>query len=229
MQAESQAALQYDNSVLKGQAREIFVSNLLRPYLAPSVGVCGGVAIDSYGAHSRQLDVIVFDRRVVAPSMLRETDGVVPVESILATVEVKSRLDRAELAGAVANARSVKVMRHRYDELEPSPPVKHSPLCYVFAFASDLKSPEQARLESVVGEANASAVQIHVPVSGLCVIGKGFVHCVDANASPPVFDHHSADSDVSEVLRFVVHIVDGVGTLASQRRQIVLRHYLFNG
>ena len=229
MQAESQAASQYDSSVLKGQAREIFVSNLLRPYLAPSVGVCGGVAIDSYGDHSRQLDIIVFDRRVVAPSMLRETDGVIPVESVLATVEVKSTLSRHELVGAVANARSIKVLRHRYDELEPGPPIKHSPLCYVFAFMSDLTTSELVRLEDVVVESNATGVPIRVPVSGLCVPGKGFVHCVDAEASPPAFAEHPADPDLSEVLRFVVHIVDGAGALASQRRQIVLHHYLFNG
>ena len=55
MLAESEAAASYDNNVLKGQAREIFVSNLLRPYLVPSVGICAGVAIDSLGGHSRQL------------------------------------------------------------------------------------------------------------------------------------------------------------------------------
>ena len=217
MRAESQAAAHYDNNVLKGQAREIFVSNLLRPYLAPSVGVCGGVAIDSYGGHSKQLDLIVFDRRVIAPSMLRETDGVIPVESVLATVEVKSTLTRHELVAAVDNARSVKVLRHRPEELEPGPPVKNSPLCYVFAFTSDLSTSELARLQQVVAQSNETGVQIRVPVSGLCVPEKGFVHCIDANVDPPVLAEHPADANLSEVLLFVVHVVDGAGALASHR------------
>jgi hypothetical protein len=228
MRAESEAAASYDNQVLKGQAREIFVSNLLRPYLAPFAGVCSGVAIDSYGDHSKQLDLIIFDRRVIAPSMLRETDGVIPVESVLATVETKSTLTRQELVCSVENARSVKVLRHRPDELEQGSPIKNSPLCYVFAFASDLlKSSEMSRLKDVVDESNAGEIKIHVPITGLCVPQVGFIHCVNAGADPPVFAEEVADKDLSEVLRFLVHIVDGTGMLSSQRRQIVLRHYLF--
>jgi hypothetical protein len=229
MRAESEAAGQYDNNVLKGQAREIFISGLLRPYLGPFMGVCGGVAIDSYGGHSRQLDLIIFDRRVIAPSMLRETDGVIPVESVLATVEVKSTLTRQELVAAVDNARSVKVLRHRPDELEPGSPRKNSRLCYVFAFASDLRqSSELDRLQQVVEQSNATGCAVRVPISGVCVPGVGFVHCTDATVTPPHFAEKASGEDLSEVLRFVVHVVDSAGALASQRRQIVLRHYLFD-
>ena len=82
---ESDAADSYDNEVLKGRAREIFVSNLLRPYLNPDMGICTGIVIDSEGGHSRQTDVIVFDRNVIPPSMLHESEGIIPYESVLAT------------------------------------------------------------------------------------------------------------------------------------------------
>ena len=229
MQAESDAAARYDNNVLKGQAREIFVSSLLRPFLAPSAGLCSGIAIDSFGAHSRQLDLIIFDRRVIAPSMLRETDGVIPVESVLATVEIKSTLSRQELVSTVENARSVKLLRHRPEEIEQGSPVKHSPLCYVFAFRSDLSgSSELVRLQDVVTASNVNQRQIRVPIGGLCVPQVGFFHCTNAGASPPAFDECAPQPDLSEVLRFMVHVVDNTDALASERRPIVLRHYLFD-
>jgi hypothetical protein len=228
MRDESQAAANYDNNVLKGQAREIFLSNLLRPYLAPFMGVCGGIAIDSFGAHSRQLDLIVYDRRVIAPSMLRETDGIIPVESILATIEVKSTLTRTELFKAVNNARSVKVLQHRPEEIQQGAAVKNSPLCYLFAFASDLQGSERNRLAEVVDECNESGVTIHVPLSAVCVPEKAFVHCIDAASEPPQFAEESPDGHLSEVLRFLVHAFDGAGFLSAQRGQIVLRHYLLD-
>jgi hypothetical protein len=228
MLAEAEAASSYDNNLLKGQAREIFVSNLLRPYLAPSVGVCGGVAIDSVGGHSRQLDLIIFDRRVIAPSMLRETDGVIPVESVLATVEVKSKLTRQELVKSVENARSVKTLTHRPYEFEPGSLLKYSPLCYVFAFATDLReSTELSRLTDVVNESNTDGPQVRVPLTGVCVPQAGFVCCADANAEPPAFVECAPDGNLTEVLGFLVHLVDGAGLLSSQRRQIVLGNYLF--
>ena len=134
--------------------------------------------------------------------MLRETDGVIPVESVLATVEVKSTLTRPELLSAVQNARSVKALKHRPYELEQGSSTKNSPLCYVFAFSSDLKDfTELSRLQHVVIESNAGEPKVRVPISGLCVPQAGFVHCTDAKADPPKFAEHAADQDVSEVLR----------------------------
>ena len=90
---------------LRGRREKSSSPTCFVPTWRPLQGFAVALPSTRYGGHSKQLDLIIFDRRVIAPSMLRETDGVIPVESILATVEVKSTLTRRELVGAVDNAR----------------------------------------------------------------------------------------------------------------------------
>ena len=131
--ARSDAAGLHNNQGLKGRAREVVVSKLLDPYLGPSVETCLGVVVDCYGNSSRQIDIIVYDESV-APAR----EGVVPYESTLATVEVKTELTASELKKSILNARSVKALDPTFLEVQPPREKKKilSPACYVFAFSS---------------------------------------------------------------------------------------------
>ena len=99
---------QLDHRGLRGRAREVFVADLLAPLLYPTMGVCTGVIVDSEGNQSRQTDVIVFDRRIVPPLLLEASEGMIPAESVLFAIEVKSSLDRREIRDAVEKGCALK-------------------------------------------------------------------------------------------------------------------------
>jgi hypothetical protein len=225
---ESDAANNYDNKVLKGRAREIFVSNLLRPYLNPTMGICTGIVIDSKGGHSQQIDVIVFDRNVISPSMLCEGEGIIPYESVVATVEVKSKLTSSELRKSICNARSVKILDPSFAEMRRGEGTKNSPVSYVFSFGSDLKQEsEYERLIHLVDESNEDTdVKVFVPLSGICISTRYFIHCKNAAAAPPEFSVLESKQDYDAVLEFLVHLIDSANHLSLQRERIFFRKYL---
>jgi len=226
--AESKAADQYDNTVLKGRAREIFVAQLLRPYLNPTMGICTGIVIDPADGHSCQMDVIVFDKNVLPPSLLQEGEEIIPYESVLATIEVKTRLTSEELRNSIRNARSVKNLEPLFVELRQGEGVKSSPVCYVFAFTSDLaEKPELERLTELVKESNEGEGRpVKVPLSGICIAGKDFVHCRNAEAEPPVFCVDQSTTDYEAILLFLVHVLEATNHLSLQRQRISIGAYL---
>jgi len=225
--SESKAAGSYDNQVLKGRAREIFVSNLLRPFISPTIDICTGIVIDSANNHSKQIDVILFDKRIIPPFLLKEGEGIIPYESVLATVEVKSNLDRKEVAKSVQNARSIKTLEPFFAEINTSGVSKNSPACYIFSFSSDLKEKsEYERLKEVVDKVNINEnVPIYVPISGVCIPDKCFLFCVDAKKDPK-FEVFHKDDECDITLEFLIHIIDTCNIFSAQRDQIYIAPYL---
>jgi hypothetical protein len=80
----------------RGRARETAVSDYLRGFLAESFKVGTGFVIDSMGERSRQQDLVI-RRDDYHPVFDQGGVKHYPVESVACTVEVKSRLDTAQL------------------------------------------------------------------------------------------------------------------------------------
>lgn len=129
-----EAAENYNHPGLKGRAREIFVTNLLKPFLNPTFGICTGIVIDSNNNQSKQIDIIIYDKNVLPPSMLNDNEGIIPIESVLATIEVKTNLDSEELSNSIENARSIKFLKPKFKRTN----IKNSPVYCIFAFKSNL-------------------------------------------------------------------------------------------
>lgn len=165
--AAASASSSIKHPQLRGRLREIVVTELIQPFLTPHTKVATGTIIDHYGNQSNQIDIILYDERITPPVLLSASEGIIPCHSVLATIEVKSSLNRTELRKAVDNARSVKLLKYEYDSLPLSSErgfevvfwkrllklVEHedlreqighhlldvsSPACFVFAFSSDL-------------------------------------------------------------------------------------------
>lgn len=84
----------------KGVFRELFVTNVLVRYLVDQFGVGSGIIINQRGDPSNQTDIVVYDNRVLLPFIREERLGVFPIESVVATVEVKSNASKAEIIKA---------------------------------------------------------------------------------------------------------------------------------
>ena len=105
LQAEAKLSGLLEHGSTIGQAREFLVSRVLRTILPTSVHIGSGKVIDSKGNSPKQIDVVIYDPRF--PLMKVEGGGLYFIEGVLATIEVKSTIDSAQLKASLENCKSV--------------------------------------------------------------------------------------------------------------------------
>lgn len=83
----------FSHGGLKGSALETaVVETVLRPYLPEKIGICTGQIIDARGRHSKQLDVVLYDR-ANTPTLKRSAEiRLLPAECVFAVIEVKTKI-----------------------------------------------------------------------------------------------------------------------------------------
>lgn len=99
-----------DHGTTKGRYREIFVKDVLSRFLTAQFGIGSGIIVNQRGDQSSQQDVVIFDRRVLPPFLDAEGLGVFPIESVLATIEVKSTLSNQDIRQTETSARQLEEM-----------------------------------------------------------------------------------------------------------------------
>lgn len=95
----------------RGASREAAVARFLRGQLPARFGVTTGEAIDAQERRTGQLDVVIYDRNVTAPLLAEESGDLLAAESLLAVIEVKSTLTKAEIEKCAKAARAVARLR----------------------------------------------------------------------------------------------------------------------
>ena len=119
----SESLWDLDHTTSKGTLRELLVSSLLRRFLSSQFSVSSGVIVNQGGEQSNQMDVIILDNRVLPPFIYEQNLGVIPVESVVAVIEVKSRLDDCEVKKADNAAGRLKaISRESMLGRDSSPP-----------------------------------------------------------------------------------------------------------
>ena len=107
-----------------GSAAEQPVRAQLEQVLPRGIAVGEGFVIDSYGATSRQQDVILYERDICPVFSINRTPQTTyyPCEGVIAVGEIKSSLDRHSLQDAFQKVASVKrLRRHVVHDLIPNP------------------------------------------------------------------------------------------------------------
>jgi len=225
--SRAEDAKEYAHQGLRGRAREIFLRDLLRPFLNPNFDTCTGVVVDSEGRQSNQIDIIIYDKRLLPPILLTAEEGIVPCESTLATIEIKSKLTAEELRKSVVNARSVKALRPQFYEADPTTIAKSSIICCVFAYKSARKPENEPKtLQRYARLENKGSTQVvHIPISACCVGDNVFTFCSwfdRENPSKQKFDLVNNRALAS----FLSYISDSTTLQASQRSPMYSDHYL---
>jgi hypothetical protein len=136
-----------NHSLEKGMHREYFVSEVLLPLLPHQFGITSGIIIDKNGRQSNQLDIIVFDKRKLPPLMMRDGAGVVPLDSALIVIEVKSKLTTTEIATCLSSAVKLNPTFSGHLEMTEQNLTSYYPLYAIFAYTSDAK--EKSEYERV--------------------------------------------------------------------------------
>lgn len=100
---ETNALKNLDQRSLKGRLRELFTQRVLSKFLTRQFGVGTGVIINQGGEQSKEIDIVVYDNRILPPFIEEQKIGVYPAESVLAAIEVRSWVNKAiiqEYSGA---------------------------------------------------------------------------------------------------------------------------------
>jgi len=69
----------------------------LNYFIPDRYGIGSGVIVNSYGNQSKQWDIIIYDKDILPPFVFEMSRGMFPAETVLAVIEVKSKLTKAEL------------------------------------------------------------------------------------------------------------------------------------
>lgn len=165
--AEAQASLQHAG--LKGRLRELVAVQLFTPWLPP-YAVCGtGMVINGKDDRYRQFtqdDIIVFDRTLIPPILVRDVahEGIFLNNGVLLRVEVKSTLKAEHVDPFIrASLEFCKIGFVARQEMDIGALISCSAL---LAFGGSINFPNFAASFSEVGAPPSVA-------STICVLGQG--------------------------------------------------------
>lgn len=204
----------------KGTLREIVVRDLIVPVLPPTFFAGTGQVIDAWGKTSRQTDIVIIDRRVVPPVLLDQSNGIFPVEAVIATIEIKSKLNSTELRAGHQAAEMVSQFLHASPVGQLTHPSNHKiehVIPYLLAFHTDLAVGGTSELERYQA--------MHAPndphLRGLCVIGRGFWSFGRGS-----WQASACKGIRGEVIAFVASLMDLCQRVAQTRLQPSILDYL---
>jgi hypothetical protein len=206
--AAARAAKGITHKLLLGEIRELLIRDLFKPLLPSDIGVTTGQIITHTGQSSTQLDIILYDKRILPPILFQDHSGLIPIESALYIVEVKSTLN----ATALRETHDAAAMLRSYDLIPGASNMK--PNYTLFALTSDLTdSSEVDRYERMCGA--------DPPLCAICVVGRGYWYWQGNTWTswPP-------DYELCEVVGFLTGILNTYRTISESRGTPKLGRYL---
>ena len=108
------------DSLTKGELREEDIVAAFRPFVPHRYDIVKGIVISPDGDESDPQDIIIYDTSVVPTVLGAGNTRVVPIEGVVAVIQVKSNASKENIAGAVANLASAKTLLPRQPRYAPS-------------------------------------------------------------------------------------------------------------
>jgi hypothetical protein len=205
-----------DHRLLKGELRELFVSDILGSFLTNQFGIGSGIIVNQKGEQSNQSDIIIYDNRVLPPFIKEQHLGVYPAECVLATIEIKSYLRKSELLRAEASANKLLVEINNPKSSLYEDYNLFRPTCAVLGFygngvknLSD-KSDGKSWLSENIG--NLIYIGLANKFSWIKMSATGWT-C------------HFVDKANNETKRFIAVLLDNIRTRAERRLKELSKHH----
>lgn len=111
-----------------GEVNEQHFIQVLRKYLPKRYAIDHGIVIDSNGATSDHIDIIIFDNQYTPTLLDQHAHRFIPVEAVYCVLEVKPTINKSYLEYASKKAESVRTLertsisiRHAGGEYPPKP------------------------------------------------------------------------------------------------------------
>jgi len=205
----------------RGSHREESVRNFLAERLPGGYAVTTGFAFDARDKQSKQLDVLIYRVRDT-PFLLTGDPVLVPCESLLAAIEIKSQITPEELGDALEIASSIRALKpfdKRFaNARDRGTPADDRPRCLfsLFGFGTNLVEGEDwlvregSRFRSI-------AERLSIPpqyVDRLIVMDRGVINCAVGRG------HDSARSGQSALQIWFVHLINHLLREDRRRKEI---------
>ena len=188
----------------QGELKELHVSDVLRQFLTSQFSIGSGVVINRHDVQSRQTDIVVYDNRIIQPVIEKQGRGVYPVESVIATISIRTTLDGSGLRDAEEAAKHLsETVLAKYDQ-------RFQPLHAVFGF--------EGGIEGLASQDTGRAwLDEHVRyLFDICIAGK---YCW-ANVGTKGWTIGTDSSGVyNETKRFFALLLDNIRSHAEDRFQ----------
>ncbi|MGM8226946.1 DUF6602 domain-containing protein [Cellvibrio sp. ARAG 10.3] len=221
--SQAKAASGFSHQGVKGTVLEVLIGQLFKPLLPADIGVGTGQIIDSYsGKLSGQVDIVLYNRAILPPILMDEKVGIFPIESVLYTIEVKTKLNATELKMAHESAKNIaQNFGYRPGVKGEDGKEKHHTIekvrSVVFALGSDLsgnKLNEAERYRKIYGDDSAH-------IRAICVAGKEYWYD-NGNYWIGFKDGQNFD----EILAFIGGVTNTYREVSVSRGQPCLGHYV---
>ena len=157
---------------LRGTGREDSLRQNIKQLLPQKFAVGNGIITDVNGTQSKQQDFFVYDAFNSPIFLQMESSCIIPIESVYATVEVKSTLTKDTLKQSVDNIKSVKELEITVLKNSFFIPNHHNVIFgSVFAYTSD------SSIETIAQNLNEYCVNMpsELQPSVICILDKGLI------------------------------------------------------
>jgi hypothetical protein len=108
LEAALEASRAIHHNLAAGEAREHTVAEHLAPHIPARFRMSSGIVVNALGEESRQQDVLITDPSNGTPFVAEGNIGVHPIETVTATLQIKTSIGPGDLRDAVENVVSVK-------------------------------------------------------------------------------------------------------------------------
>lgn len=219
-------ATSYPHPGARGTRREDSVRTFLKEQLPAGYGIESGFVFDARDSQSRQLDVLIYRVRDT-PFVLAGDPLLVPCESLLAVIEVKSELNAGTLREAFTNAKSVRQLKpfdkSFADVRMKGEPANDLPRCLysVFAFATDLAEGDHWLLregERITRTASGLGIPPYY-IDRFVVLDRGIINSAEGRG------HDCIRSGQSALQIWFVHLMNHLLREDRRRKEIDIDIY----
>jgi hypothetical protein len=206
----SEEATAFQHTGIRGDERAAALAKFLREHLPANIGVAKGEAIDFRGRRTGQLDIIVYDADMAAPITSRSENVLVPAESLLAVIEVKTTLTQNDLSTSYDAAKKVRGLhpfKQRFvasrGDGKPAEEGSYRCMYLIFSYGTNLSESSWLQKEFARLEAASTAKGLALDlIDVVYVLTRGMIR-------PPrqTGKKHDAD-EVNTFLEFYLHVVN---------------------
>lgn len=103
---KGEMSIKIQHNLEDGKYREYLVKKILSNIVPSKYEITNGFVVDSDNNKSDEMDIIIYDKSYVPP-FFNETYTVVPIESVIAVIQVKTTLTWKELKSSIDNLNSI--------------------------------------------------------------------------------------------------------------------------
>ena len=213
--AETKAIGDLRHKSEKGRLRELFVSKILAKFLTSQFGMGTGVIINQKREQSKEIDIIVYDNRILPPFVEEQKVGVYPAECVLGVIQVRSWISKEIIKEYAKSARRL------YEEI-------YNPTSSLYVDFGNMKPfyglvgfydegifngmSEKDILEWMMNNAQ--------PMFGVCLVDKfSWLHVVRSEGSLKMADEYN-----EETKAFFSVLLDNIRTKSQERYLSLARH-----